>query len=447
MKALIIHGLRFDSRLTTFQHTLSFARHLHGFEVTYVNGQGLIDEKVLTQTFDIAIVTYELLALRNTPFWVFIEKRIAALLQSSKIRVAMPQDDYSSSFVLDNFIVENKVQHVYSPLTRDLVMIYPRSIAAGVKFSEAFTGYWETKTDLPFHQYRRDFNLRSVDVGQRVRHLPPQLGPVAQKKGEIAIKFAEAAQEQGFLCDVSTKESDVLVGTDWWKFLGNIRFTVGRLGGASVVDTHGNLARKVNQLQLRNPKISFEEIAKKLHTDRLPQGDFSAISPRLFECAAMGVCQILEKDNYFENFEPWVDYLPLDAGLNNLAEVFSAMRDSERCREVASHAEATLIQAGKYSYSEFVRRLVKTTLNVDVDANLSPSLVDHDEELFSRLEFSAIESVKKSVRQSITWKKNSGLNEQSTIESRWVDAFRKKHLIVESLILPWCSALVHMKSS
>ena len=447
MKALIIHGLRFDSRLTTFQHTLAFARHLHGFEVTYVNGQGLIDEKVLTQTFDIAIVTYELLALRNTPFWVYIEKRIAALLQSSKIRVAMPQDDYSSSFALDKFIVENKVQHVFSPLTRDLVMIYPRSMAAGVKFSEAFTGYWETKTDLPFQQYRRDFDLRSIDVGQRVRHLPPQLGPAAQKKGEIAIKLAEAAQDQGFLCDVSTKDSDVLIGTDWWKFLGNTKFTVGRLGGASVVDTHGNLARKVNQLQLRNPKISFEEIAKKLNTDRLPQGDFSAISPRLFECAAMGVCQVLEKDNYFENFQPWVDYLPLDADLNNLVEVFSTMRDVDRCREIANHAEATLIKSGKYSYFEFVKRLVKTTLNVDLDANLSPSLVDNDEELFSGLGFSAIESVKKSVRQSITWKKNSGLIEHATIESRWVGAFRKKHLIVESLILPWCSALVHLKSS
>jgi len=447
MKALIIHGLRFDYRLTTFQHTLAFARHLHGFEVTYVNGQGLIDEKVLTQTFDIAILTYELLALRNTPFWKYIEKRIATLLQSSKIRVAMPQDDYSSSSALDNFIVENKVQHVFSPLTRDLVMIYPKSMEAGVKFSEAFTGYWETKTDLPFHQYRREFNLRSIDVGQRVRHLPPQLGPAAQKKGEIAIKFAEAALEHGFLCDVSTKDSDVLIGNDWWKFLGNTKFTVGRLGGASVVDAQGTLARKVNQLHLRNPKISFEEIAKKLNADRLTQGDFSAISPRLFECAAMGVCQILEKDNYFENFEPWVDYLPLDAGLNNLAEVFLVMRDIERCREVASHAEAILIQSGKYSYSEFVRRLVKTTLNHDIDENLSLKLVDNDEELFLGLEFSTIESVKKSARQSIVWKKNNVQIEHSIIESRWVEAFRKKNLIVESLILPWCSALVHLKSS
>jgi hypothetical protein len=292
-----------------------------------------------------------------------------------------------------------------------------------------------------------DFHRRPIDVGQRVRHLPPQLGPTAQKKGEIAIKFAEAAQEQGFLCDVSTKDSDVLIGDDWWKFLGNTKFTVGRLGGASIVDTHGNLARKVNQLQLRNPKISFEDIAQKLHTDRLSQGDFSAISPRLFECAAMGVCQILEKDNYFENFEPWVDYLPLDSNLSNLSEIFSAMRDVDQCREVASHANATLIQSGAYSYSEFVRRLVKTTLNVNLDANLSSSISDNDEELFSGLEFSAIESVKKSVRQSITWKKNSGLNEHSAIENGWIEAFGKKHLIVESLILPWCSALVHMKSS
>jgi hypothetical protein len=447
MKALIIHGLRFDSRLTTFQHTLAFARHLNGFEVTYVNGQGLIDESLLTNSFDVAIVTYELLALRNTPFWVYVEKRLAALLQTAKIRVVMPQDDYSSSSKLDNFIVSNKIHHVFSPLTRDLIMIYPRSIAAGVKFSEAFTGYWETKTDLPFQQYRVDFHRRPIDVGQRVRHLPPQLGPVAQKKGEIAIKFADSAKREGFMCDVSTRENDVLVGADWWKFLGRIKFTVGRLGGASVVDPQGHLARKVNQLQLRNPKITFEKIAKKLHTDQLDQGDFSAISPRLFECAAMGVCQILEKDNYFENFEPWIDYLPLDSDLNNLSEIFAAMRDVEQCHEIADHAEETLINSGKYSYFEFVKRLVKTTLDVDLESDLPPVLFDHDEELFYGQNFTEIESVKKLVRQSITWKKNGTVMEPSTIGTRWLEAFRESHLIVESLTLPWCSALVHMKVS
>jgi len=447
VNALIIHGLRFDSRLTTFQHTLAFARHLRGFEVTYVNGQGFIDEDLLNQSFDLVIVTYELLALRNTPFWTYIAERISTLIRNGRVRVVMPQDDYSASRNLDNFIVENEIQHVFSPLTRDLFMIYPRAIQAGVKFHEAFTGYWESETTLPFQKYRKKFELRSIDLGQRVRHLPPQLGPAAQKKGELAIRFAEIASANGFYCDVSTKNSDVLLGEDWWKFLGNIKFTVGRLGGASVVDPDGNLAMKVNQLQLRKPGITFEQLAKKLKVEKLKQGDFSAISPRLFECAAMGVCQILEKDVYFDDFSPWIDYLPLESDLSNLPEILLAMRDVDRCSEIANHAENTLIKSGKYSYFEFVKLLAKTTLGVEIDARLPPVLIDHDERLISTLSFGEIEEIKKTVRQRIIRKKNTMLRESEEMCTSWYEAFTNRFLIVESLTIPWCSALPHLENS
>lgn len=447
MKVLVIHGLRFDSRLTTFQHTLAFARHLNGFEVTYVNGQGLIDENLLGQSFDLAVITYELLALRNTPFWMFIEKRISELICTAKVRVVMPQDDYSSSSKLDAFIVDNNIQHVFSPLTRDLSMIYPRSISAGVQFSEAFTGYWETKTEVPYLQFRKSFNQRSIDVGQRVRYLPPQLGPAAQKKGELAIKFGEAAKIEGFSCDISTNDSDVLLGLDWWRFLGDIKFTVGRLGGASIVDSEGHLARKVNQLQLRNPRISFDAIAKKLKIEKLEEGDFAAVSPRLFECAAMGVCQVLERDTYFEDFLPWTHYLPLDSDLGNLSEVFTAMRDGDLCSEIARRAEESLIGSGRYSYFEFVKRLVKTTLNVDLTPHTPPVLHDYDQVLFQNSDRFNIEKKKRSVRHTVIWNRRPQSFKCDELESCWLNAFTSKHLIVESLTIPWCSALTHMGDS
>jgi hypothetical protein len=447
MKALVIHGLRFDSRLTTFQHTLSFARHLNGFEVTYVNGHGLVDEDLLTQTFDLVIITYELIALRNTPFWPYIAQRISTLIRNSRVRVVMPQDDYSSSSKLDDFIVENNIQHVFSPLTHDLHMIYPRSLKAGVQFSEAFTGYWESGTAVPYHKYRKDFKNRSIDLGQRVRHLPPQLGPAAQRKGELAIRFSEEASVRGFSCDVSTKDSDVLLGDEWWKFLGDTKFTVGRLGGASVVDPHGKLAMKVNQLQLRNPKISYDEIAKKLHTEKLEQGNFTAISPRLFECAAMGVCQILERDEYFDDFLPWIHYLPLKPDLSNLEEIFSAMRDTERCSEISYEAEKNLITSGKYSYSEFIKRLVRTTLAVELDPVLPTRLIDYDEKLFGTLGFDEVEATKKMVRKSVVWNNRRMINESQGLIKLWIDNFSKKNLIVESLTIPWSSALVHLAKS
>lgn len=441
MRVLIVHGLRFDSRLTTFQHTLSFARHLHGCDVTYVNGLGLIGNAADNADYDLAIVTYELVALRNVPFWEDIVKRIAPLLRRARVKVVMPQDDYSSCAVLDRFCVENGINFVFSPLTRDLEMLYPQSISAGVEFHEAFTGYWESSTAVPYSSLRKPFRERTIDLGQRVRHLPPQLGLAAQRKGELALRFADFARENGFKCDVSTKDADVLVGTDWWRFLGDIRFTVGRLGGASIADPYGRLAARVNQLQLRRPSITYETLARRLRTDELPQGDFTAISPRLFECAAMGVCQILERAHYFDDFEPWRDYIPLEPGLGNLDEVFEAMKDHDRCEEIVRNAEESLIASGRHTYEHFVVNLMKTTLGVEILPDEgAPHVVDADEPLFGLMEPSAVEQVKAAARRGVIASFATGKSLDAAAVGHWIDSFRKGRLIVESMTLPWSPA-------
>ena len=448
MRILVIHGLRFDSRLTTFQHTLSFARHLRGSEVFYVNGLGLTNSPMLEQEFDLAVITYELVALRNTPFWKYISNRIGPLMQRARVRVVMPQDDYSSCQYLDNFVVEHDVQYVFSPLTRDLHMLYPRSIAKGVKFFEAFTGYWEASTALPYQQFRRPFETRSVDLGQRVRHLPPQLGLAAQRKGELALEFARLAESAGFICDVSTRDQDVLVGTDWWKFLGDIRFTVGRLGGASIADPKGLLAIKVRKLQLRHPKISYDDIAKRLRTSDLPQGDFSAISPRLFECAAMGVCQVLERSYYFDDFEPLKHYVPLNPDLSNMDEVLEVMRDHKTCADIAAEAEKSLTQSGRYTYSGFVRFILKTTTGHNIsDDDPDVEVHDVDEPLFDGLSPQDSEKSKRAARRMLMWTRKSATNDMNDNVSAWVASFRDDSLCVESMTLPWSPAVRHLQNT
>ena len=447
MKVVVLHGLLFTSRLTTYQHTLSFARHLAGCDVTYVNGLGLVDGHNLERDFDLAIVTYELLAFRNTPFWKYIEHRIAPILRRSSVRVVMPQDDYSSSSVLDDFVAANDIDYVFSPLTRDLRMLYPRSIAKGVSFHEAFTGYWEASTALPFLEYRKSFSERSIDLGQRVRHLPPQFGPLAQKKGQLAIDFAAKAEQEGFTCDVSTRDADVLIGSDWWKFLGNIRFTVGRLGGASIADPRGKLAAKAHQLALRNPSVTYEEIARKLRTSDLPQGDFTAISPRLFECAAMGVCQVLEEAHYFDGFEPWRHYLPLAQDMSNAAEVFAAMRDHDRCSEIANNAAEELTRSDTHTYRTFVHRLILESTGFDTIDKAPPVQHDADAELFTPGDATDPESAKAHARRRVILGRWSGSATGAEGAEHWADLFRSRRLIVESLLLPWSPALVHLANS
>jgi len=81
---------------------------------------------------------------------------------------------------------------------------------------------------------------------------------------------------------------------------------------------------------------------------------FTAISPRLFEAAAAGTCQVLRPDDYIGVLEPWVHYLPLNHDFSNVQDVLLAMRDMERCQEVANNSQEQLIDSGKFSYQRLV---------------------------------------------------------------------------------------------
>jgi hypothetical protein len=238
-KIVVLHGLRDDSRQTTINHALCFERHLQNVEMVYINVFGIIPPNIRA---DVVIVTYEFAALRNLPIWKILVKRIQALLAQAKCRILMPQDDYSRSDVLDEFVVNHAFNYVFTPITRDLDILYPQSTAAGVQFREAYTGYFEKTEWLRISAFAKPFHERTIDVGQRVRHLPPQLGEKAGIKGRLAIEFSELAMTRGFKCDVSTKSEDVFLGDEWWRFLGNIKFTVSRRGGASMTDPTGRLA-------------------------------------------------------------------------------------------------------------------------------------------------------------------------------------------------------------
>ncbi len=461
ISVVILHALRDDSRQTTVNHALCFSRYFSASEVTYVNIFGVIPK---LSKFDLVVVTYELVALRNLPIWKLLVKRMAPILEAARFRIAMPQDDYSRCDVLDSFIVNQKFDAVFTPITRDLEQLYPRAVRAGIQFHEAFTGYFELSDWSRLETFSRPFRDRSIDVGQRVRHLPPQLGTAAGIKGQLAIDFGNAAKNQGFVCDVSTRSEDVLLGDDWWRFLGNMKFTVSRRGGASMADPTGRLADRVRRYQMRHPEASMAEIAKRVSMKGGRIGDFSAISPRLFEAAALGVCQILEPDNYVDGFLPGVHYIPIEADLSNVDQVFETMRDLDRCEEIVNASQDLLLTSENFTYEAFVKQL-SSVANIEHKFG-SPSLFrDSSEDLDWIIggETSNLRWVQDYVRRAfikgrmvkcienlqqgrllILGAQDEVMKSWAESESesllKWLTAFRSRRLMVESLVIPWRTA-------
>lgn len=463
----VLHALRSDSRQTTISHALCFARHLSNSDITYINVFGELPEKT---DFDLVIVTYELAALRNLPIWKELVRRIQPILSNSHTRIVMPQDDYSRCAVLDDFIVSEKIQAVFTPITRDLDQMYPRAVEAGVEFHEAFTGYFEESDWQRLIGFSRPFRDRKIEVGQRVRHLPPQLGRSAGIKGQLAIDFGRLAQDRGFNCNISTRSEDVLLGDAWWHFLGDTKFTVSRRGGASMADPTGRLADRVRRYQSRHPDATMSEIEENVSMKGGRLGDFSAISPRLFEAAALGVCQILEPDEYVEGLEPGVHYIPLKSDFSNIDQVFETMLDLDRCEEIVHASQDLLLRSGKFTYKAFVKQLATAAgLNVESDsaaiygdssmtfdgivAGSSANLrwvQDYVRRAYIRGKIDkAVDNLEKGQLLVLGDQDNSmKLLAEKESESliKWLTSFRSGNLLVESLAIPWRSAVSFMNN-
>jgi len=464
-RVTVVHGLRADARPTTVQNVVAVSRYFSVNEVFNINVFGLVPEPVHSEA---VILTYDFLALRNWPIWKILINRVRPMIESADVRIAMPQDDYSNCEILDKFICDFQITHVYSPIKDDLHILYPRASVRCLSFSEALTGYVDELEFERVSKFAKDYSQRELDLGQRVRSLPAHLGVRASDKGIAAVAFAKLAEERGFRCDVSARNEDVLLGDDWYRFLGNTRFTVGAKGGASLADPRGRLADQVRRMRVRQPNIQDDEIRSRLKMQRGRPGNFAAISPGIFEAAAMGVCQILKRDNYLEGFEPWKHYVPLDSVARLDDAVVNVMRDHERATDIVRSSQEFLIRSGSYTYKSFLQRVADdvgliTTMSVpqvsdsssELDAAIGANGVAlRCVQLYLARAFAsgALRRVEKSLNSGKflvlhesdkEWATHAETNLQSLL--LWVEALRSKRLIVESVAIPWRSVSSYLK--
>lgn len=346
---LVIHALRPTSRQTTIDHLLSFKEHLPHCDVQYLHFQQPIPPDVGDVAPDLLVVNYDYLNYRFTPLWPFIKARHRDIARRAHKVVAIAQDDFWANKLLDDWCMDWDVNRILTPIDNDRAVLYPRSIRLK-EFRTALTGYVRsgpTPVTMPLA-------ARPIDLGQRVRDMPPHLGRLAQAKARQAVAMADAARSAGFVVDVSTRVEDSFIGAAWFEFLASCRFTVGMKGGASLHDPVGLIHTRVQAYRARHPEASFDEIEAKCFRGKDGKHEFSAISPRLFESAMAGTCQILQRDDYLGVLEPWRDYLPLEKDFSNTDEILDAMKDLDRCQEIVGNARLALVESGFFDYSRLV---------------------------------------------------------------------------------------------
>jgi hypothetical protein len=358
-RVLVMHALRPTSRQTTIDHLLSFREHLPHADVQYLHFQQPLPKEFENIEVDLLIVNYDYLNYRFTPLWPYVKRRHIKIARKAKKVVAIAQDDFWANKLLDNWCMDWDVDRILTPIDNDLEVLYPRSIKTK-EFRTALTGYVKSGP-VPETKLLQD---RPIDLGQRVREMPPHLGRLAQAKARQAVTMAEAATNAGFKVDVSTRVEDSFIGTAWFDFLSSCKFTVGMKGGASLHDPRGLIHTKVQSYLARHPGASFDEIERKCFKTKDMKHEFTAISPRLFESAMAGTCQILQREDYLGVLEPWRDYIPLESDFSNLDEVIRAMKDLDQCQEIVSNAKRSLIESKMFDYSQLTQITTANMLGI-----------------------------------------------------------------------------------
>jgi hypothetical protein len=341
----------------------TMASHLrfleHGRErhrVVYLNVGGRCPPWIRSQRWDLVVLHYSVLAARWTPRFARIRASLGWLTRTDAAVVAMPQDEYDDAHVLDDWLVDVGADVVFSIFDgpeRDA--LYPR-LRSTARFEQCFTGYVDERdVERMRGQAAIPHEQRTLDLAYRAGELPYRLGWRGQVKHRLAEALEPAAARAGLRADVSTAEAKLLFGNDWFGLLASSRVVAGCESGASAMDLRGNVRALETSLRAADPALSFEQFSA-----RMPAGwdghAFGSISPRHFEAALVGSCQLLVQGEYAGVLEPEVHYVPVRPDLTDIDAACERLGDAVLTQRLAERAYRDLVASGEHTYAAFARR-------------------------------------------------------------------------------------------
>ncbi len=366
MNTLNVYSLmQHPLRSTAQDHLYSFRRHGSGNQL-YLNlavrevpgwvREAPIDAVVYHTTF----FSWRWEAAR------FLEQVEAAapLKGVGRIRVALPQDEYTETDAVNRFIEEFEIDHVFSlAKASELAKIYDGVDRKRVGFTtDMLPGYLSDDTRQRIDRIVAGNGERPIDIGYRAWPGAPWLGRHSLLKGEVGEAAAEAAPGLGLKTDISSDNSDVLTGDDWFRFLASCKYTLGCEGGASMLDPDGAIRRRTDRYTTEHPGASFDDVEAACFPGLDGNLDYFAIGPRHIEACATRTCQILVEGEYQGVLRPGEHYIALEPDLSNLAEVLELVKRDELRAEITERAYRDVIASGQYGYDSLVGTVESVTV-------------------------------------------------------------------------------------
>jgi hypothetical protein len=305
---------------------------------------------------DLCVLHTSFLAARCYHDFETYRRRFAWVSDLRCPKVALPQDEYDHSAVLERWLLELGATSVYSCFSEQRAVLYPQ-LETGARVRQTLTGFIDEEAASKVAARMVPHSERPHDVVYRARKLPYWFGSHGQLKHRIAERTSHEADRQGLRTDISTRPEDTIYGEGWLDFLLAGRAVIGCESGSSVLDRHGEIQRRIRQLLADQPDLSFEEVDA-----RMPQGwdsyAFFAVSPRHLEAVIAKTAQVLVEGGYSGVLEPETHYIPLRRDLSNLDEALERLRDADALEAMAERAYRDVYLSGRNNLAVLAEQLL-----------------------------------------------------------------------------------------
>jgi hypothetical protein len=335
-------------------HVLDASQSRH--QILYHNVADGLPAHIRRLCFDVVILHTTLLCYRWSPTFTSIRAMLAWLKDCSSLKIAMPQDEYDHSEVLDDWLADLNVSVICTNFGENLrSLLYPRMYRRA-RFLRCLTGYIDETSAAACRAGLRPIAERPRDIVYRACHLPYWFGSHGQLKHEIADQVQRRARELGLSCDISTRDQDAITSNHWYDFLASGKTIIGCESGSSVLDRRGQVRAQIQGILVRQPGLTFAEVSR-----LLPSGwddyRFFALGPRHLEAVITRTCQVLVEGEYDGVLKPFRHYLPLRRDLANLDEVLTMIKDHALLEATAARAYEEIYLGKRYTYAGFASTL------------------------------------------------------------------------------------------
>lgn len=361
---IIINQREYPLRSTVRDSIFCFEKYFNA-EIFYLNTARLhsIPRHLKEINFDLVIFHTVFMSFR----WGMKKEynRLFKLLryfrECSFLKIAMPQDEWIHTNLLNDFILDFGISKVFSVAPKsEWPVIYNKVDFSKVSFHRILTGYIDPSIVKKFAN--PELNNREVTVGYRAYKAPPWLGKHGYLKTLIADIFKKKSIEADFISDISVKQEDTFLGDAWYKFLLNCKYFIGVEGGSTVLDPDGTIWEKGVKFLMANPNASYEEIEMNVFPGKEGSLNLVAISPRHLECCITKTCQILIKGSYNGILIPGKHFIELNPDFSNINSVIETIKDDTLREQIVNDAYKDIVVSNKYSYPEFVNFLFSHSL-------------------------------------------------------------------------------------